>query len=192
MLTISSRFLILKWIDAASRDISPIVKEFKENLETESSFSVSERAEVNTSQAEEDCINTNPVAENLERVDREAQLIAARKIIATAYYEKTQQFNLPRLQEEVNQALSEVDAIAPLEELQQTYPDADIFLNGELTVDFPEDVLIPIEPNQMVTASLSGSSIKFSYCRLERAIALLNGQYAVGNLEVRIVQHRLK
>ena len=50
--------------------------------------------------------------------------------------------------------------IAPLEELQQTYPDADIFLNGELTVDFPEDVKIPIEPNQMTTASLSGSNIK--------------------------------
>ncbi len=30
-------------------------------------------------------------------------------------------------------------AIAPQEELQQAYPGADIFLNGELTVDFPED-----------------------------------------------------
>ena len=40
------------------------------------------------------------------------------------------------------------------EELQQAYPGADIFLNGELTVDFPEDVKIPIEPNQMATAVL--------------------------------------
>jgi hypothetical protein len=44
-------------------------------------------------------------------------------------------------------------------------------LNGELTIDFPEDVKIPVEPNQMVTASISGSSLKFSYCELGNAIA---------------------
>lgn len=104
---------VIDRVGGSSRDISPIVKEFKEKLEAESSLSVSERAEVNTSDSnEEDFIDTNPVTANLERVDKEAQLIAARKIVATAYYEKTQQFNLPGLQEEVNQALSEVDAIA--------------------------------------------------------------------------------
>ena len=104
---------VIDRVGGSSRDISPIVKEFKEKLEQESSLSVSEKAEVNTSDSnEEDFIDTNPVTANLERVDKEAQLIAARKIVATAYYEKTQQFNLPGLQEEVNQALSEVDAIA--------------------------------------------------------------------------------
>ena len=104
---------VIDRVGGSSRDISPIVKEFKEKLEAESSLSVSERAEVNTSDSnKEDFIDTNPVTANLERVDKEAQLIAARKIVATAYYEKTQQFNLPGLQEEVNQALSEVDAIA--------------------------------------------------------------------------------
>ena len=104
---------VIDRVGGSSRDISPIVKEFKEKLEAESSLSVSEKAEVNTSNKdEEDFIDTNPVTANLERVDKEAQLIAARKIVATAYYEKTQQFNLPGLQEEVNQALSEVDAIA--------------------------------------------------------------------------------
>ncbi|MDJ0590135.1 MAG: hypothetical protein QNJ72_09100 [Pleurocapsa sp. MO_226.B13] len=73
-----------------------------------------------------------------------------------------------------------------MEELQQAYPDADIFLNGELALDFPEDVRIPLEPNQMATAVLSGSRIKFSYCGLDRAIALLKEQYAVGTVEVRI------
>jgi hypothetical protein len=103
---------VIKKTGGSSRDISPIVKEFKENLETESSIAVSEKAEVDYSHSdEEEHINANPVAANLERVDKEAQLIAARKVIATAYYEKTQQFNLPGLQEEVNQALSEVDAL---------------------------------------------------------------------------------
>ncbi|AFZ38359.1 hypothetical protein Sta7437_4932 (plasmid) [Stanieria cyanosphaera PCC 7437] len=103
---------VIDRVGGSSRDISPIVKEFKENLEQESFLSVSEKAEVDYSHSdEEEHINADPVAANLERVDREAQLIAARKIIATAYYEKTQQFNLPGLQEEVNQALSEVDAL---------------------------------------------------------------------------------
>ena len=40
----------------------------------------------------------------------------------------------------------------------------------------------------MAMAVLSGSRIKFSYCSLNRAIALLNEQYAIGNVEVRIVR----
>ena len=112
---------VIDKVGGSSRDISPIVKEFKENLEAENSsdeetaspLAVSEKAEVDTNHAEEeDCLNTDPVTANLERIDRDAQLIAARKVISTAYYEKTRMFNLPGLQEEVNQALSEVDALA--------------------------------------------------------------------------------
>lgn len=89
-----------------------------------------------------------------------------------------------------NLTFNDEDPIAPLEELQNAYSGADIFLNGELTVDFPEDVKIPIEPNQMATASLSGSRIKFSYFSLGRAIVFLNAQYAIGTLEVKVVQLR--
>ena len=87
-----------------------------------------------------------------------------------------------------NLSFNDEDAIPALEELQQAYPGADIYINGELTVDFPEDVRIPIEPNQMATAALSGSRIKFSYCSLDKAIAILNEQYAVGTVEVKVVQ----
>ena len=80
------------------------------------------------------------------------------------------------------------EVIAPLEELQQAYPNADIVLNGELTVDFPEDVKIPVEPNQMVTVEVVGNSIKFSYCELSRVIAYLREQYAVGSVEVKVIQ----
>jgi inner membrane protein len=87
-------------------------------------------------------------------------------------------------------------AIAQLSELQQTYPGAEIYLNGELTVDFPEDVQIPVEPNQMITAELIESSLKLNFCELDRAIrlrlslgnALLRGQYAVVTVKIRIVQ----
>ncbi len=87
-----------------------------------------------------------------------------------------------------NLTFNDEDAIAALQEIQQAYSGADIYLNGELTVDFPEDVKIPLEPNQMLTAELVGSRIKFSYCGLERAIAYLNAQYAMGTVEIKVVQ----
>ncbi len=86
-----------------------------------------------------------------------------------------------------NLTFNDEDAVAPLKELRTAYPGADIYLNGELTVDFPEDVKIAIEPNQMVTASVVGSRVKFSYCGLDRAIAYLKEQYAMGLLEVKVV-----
>jgi inner membrane protein len=89
-----------------------------------------------------------------------------------------------------NISFNDEEAVAPLLELQQAYPNADIYLNGQLTIDFPEDVKIPIEPNQMVTASVVGSSVKFSYCELEKAIAYLNAQYAVGTLQIKVMQPR--
>ncbi len=59
---------------------------------------------------------------------------------------------------------------------------ADIYLNGELTIDFPEDVKIALS-----------SKIKFIYCSLKlamptasSAITLLKEQYAVGTLKIKI------
>jgi hypothetical protein len=120
---------VIDKVGGSSRDISPVVKEFKAHLEAESSIAVSDRASVDTKRTSHggefdsphvsssnnghnNHINNDPVAANLERIDRDAQLIAARKVIATAYYEKTKLFTLPGLQEEVNQALSEVDGYA--------------------------------------------------------------------------------
>lgn len=80
------------------------------------------------------------------------------------------------------------EAVAVLEKFKEVYTSAEIYLTGELAVDFPEDVKIPVEPNQMVTAEVVGSSLKFSYCGLEKAIALLKEQYAVGSVEVRMVR----
>ena len=99
-----------------------------------------------------------------------------------------------------NLTFNDEDAVAPLLELRTVYPGAEIYLNGELAIDFPEDVKIPIEPNQMVTAQVVGSRIKFSYCGLERAIskrsasrrAYLDEQYAVGTVEIKVVKSRPK
>ena len=87
-----------------------------------------------------------------------------------------------------NIRFNDESAIASLKELQQAYPGAEIYLTGELGIDFPEDIKIPIESKQMVTASLVGSRVKFDYCGLSRAITLLREQYAVGTVEVKFVK----
>jgi inner membrane protein len=87
-----------------------------------------------------------------------------------------------------NISFDDEEAIAQLSELQQTYSGAEIYLTGELTIDFPEDVKIPVEPNQMVTAEVVGSSLKLNYCNLGKAIAYLKEQYVVGSVEVKVIQ----
>jgi inner membrane protein len=87
-----------------------------------------------------------------------------------------------------NISFNDEDAIAFLLDLQKSFANSALFLSGQLTIDFPEDIQIPISQNQMVTASISGSNLNLSYCTLETAIALLKGQYVVGTIEVKIVQ----
>ncbi|MEO1673657.1 MAG: hypothetical protein AAFR77_23240, partial [Cyanobacteria bacterium J06631_2] len=89
-----------------------------------------------------------------------------------------------------NLTFNDEDAIPALSNLQQSYPSSDIFVSGNLTVDFPEDIQIPLKKNNYATASLSGTTLKISYCPLDKAIAFLRGQYAVGNVEVRILRQK--
>jgi inner membrane protein len=112
-------------------------------------------------------------------------------------YKTNEQIIVNKLQTSVGEAatteirnltFNDENPIATLQKLQRAYPKADIFLTGELTVDFPEEVKIAIEPNQMVTAALVGSSLKFSYCGLSRAIEYLREQYAMGAIEVKVVR----
>jgi len=113
------------------------------------------------------------------------QIITSKVSTTVGEAAKTEIKNLSFDDEEALAKLNEV--IAQLTQLQQTYPGAEIYLTGELTVDFPEDVKIPVEPNQMVTAELVGSSLKLNYCSLERAIAFLNTQYATGAIQIKVV-----
>ena len=86
-----------------------------------------------------------------------------------------------------NLTFNDEDAIPALREIQQSYPNADVFISGDLTVDFPEDIQIPFTKNNYTTGSLNGATLKLSYCPLDDAIALLKDQYAVGTVSVRIV-----
>ena len=87
-----------------------------------------------------------------------------------------------------NLTFNDEDPIPALQEIQQNYPDSDVFISGDLTVDFPEDIQIPLMKNNYTTASLNGTTLKLSYCPLDKAIALLREQFAMGAVEVKIVQ----
>ena len=87
-----------------------------------------------------------------------------------------------------NLTFNDEDPIPALEQIQQNYPHADVFVSGDLTVDFPEDIQIPFTKNEYATASLNGTTLKISYCPLDKAIALLREQYAIGTVEVKIVK----
>ncbi len=87
-----------------------------------------------------------------------------------------------------NISFNNEDAIAQLENLKNTYVSSDIYISGNLAIDFPEEIRISATKNNYATASLSGSKIVFSYCPLDEAIAILREQYAVGNVEVKIVR----
>ena len=55
-----------------------------------------------------------------------------------------------------NLTFNDEDAISALSNLQQSYPNSDIFISGNLTVDFPEDIetLLPkmsmLQPPQTI------------------------------------------
>jgi inner membrane protein len=82
------------------------------------------------------------------------------------------------------------DAIAPLQKLQFAYPNAAIYLSGTLMVDFPEEIKLPILPDQYQTIILSGATVNLDYCRIEGAIAVLKEQYAVGAVTAKIIMPR--
>lgn len=74
-----------------------------------------------------------------------------------------------------NLTFNDVDAIALLEELQQAYPGAKIYINRDPLSYFLQYVKIPMEPNQITTDALSGNRIKFKYCGLDKVINLRHG-----------------
>ena len=84
-------------------------------------------------------------------------------------------------------SFNDEEAIAPLEALKHSHNDAALFVNGSVSVDFPEDISDPVEPKQIDKVSLIGEKLKFSYCPIDMAISSLRNQYAIGNIEVKII-----
>jgi inner membrane protein len=111
-------------------------------------------------------------------------------------YKTNEQIITSKLTTEVGEAattqvrtltFNDESAIAPLQQLQSAYPNAAIYLSGSLTVDFPEEVKLPILPDQYQTVSLSGAAVNLEYLGIEEAITLLKDQYAVGTVTAKII-----
>lgn len=83
--------------------------------------------------------------------------------------------------------LNDEDALPPLQQLQGIYPNGAIYLTGTITIDFPEDIRIIENLKEYETLKLSGTSITFNYCPIEKAIAALKDQYGNGTLTAKII-----
>ena len=79
------------------------------------------------------------------------------------------------------------NAIAQLVQLRDNFPQAQIYLTGTLQIDLPDDVKLSNKSDQYPSAALTGSSLKIDYLPIERAIAILNDQYAIGSLSAKII-----
>ncbi len=76
---------------------------------------------------------------------------------------------------------------AKLNQIVKNYPDSLIVVNGVLKVELPGRIEIISRPNTMKTLSLSGRFLAFDNCLLDQVIEVLDGQYAIGSVEVMII-----
>ena len=54
---------------------------------------------------------------------------------------------------------SDDPALPKLQVLQEAYPNTEIYLSGTVVVDFPKEIVVPIQANQYGTATLAGETL---------------------------------
>ena len=74
-----------------------------------SALTVQKQSEVDRQVANGNGSGSAATDPDLERCDREIQLDVARRLIARSYYEKTKNFTVPGLADQVEEALDEID-----------------------------------------------------------------------------------
>jgi inner membrane protein len=62
-----------------------------------------------------------------------------------------------------------------------------VYLSGTLEIDEPEDIILNPAPNQHPTLTKTDKTVVLSYCPLQDAIAILDGQFGYGILTARII-----
>jgi inner membrane protein len=78
-------------------------------------------------------------------------------------------------------------AVAKLQQLTEAYPNAAIYLSGSVTIDFPDEMAIAIDPKQYQSASLAGSTLTLDYQPLETTLTQMTNQYALGTLTAKVI-----
>ena len=74
-----------------------------------------------------------------------------------------------------------------LNQLKNEYPANLIVVSGELTIDLPDKIDEFTKPNTMKTFDVSSNKVTFDNCLLDRVIEVLDGQYAIGSVEVMVI-----
>ncbi|MFB6276268.1 MAG: metal-dependent hydrolase [Halothece sp.] len=74
-----------------------------------------------------------------------------------------------------------------LSQVRNQYPGSLILVNGTVSVDFPEDITLSQQPDQLNTIKLSGTNVTLTYCPISEAITVLNDQWAIGSLTIKII-----
>ena len=80
------------------------------------------------------------------------------------------------------------DVVPKLQQLMTTYPDAAIFISGQLAVDFPEEIKIDLDPHQLTTIDLTGGTVNMKYHPITQALGHFYDQYAIGTITAKIIQ----
>jgi len=73
-----------------------------------------------------------------------------------------------------------------LQQLAMNNPGKSIYLSGTLTVDYPEEIILPVPGRGMETARLTGESLVLNYHPLDMAMVQLADQWVTGYLTVQI------
>lgn len=71
--------------------------------------------------------------------------------------------------------------------LVKAYPSAVIYLSGAMTIDIPEDMELPYDPQQFATVTLTGTTMTMNHHPIEQAILEISEQWGMGNLEAKII-----
>ena len=82
---------------------------------------------------------------------------------------------------------SDEPVLPKFQELQAAYPEAKIYLSGTVVVDFPEEVMVPIQPNRYGTIGVAGETVTLDHHPLTEAMLQMREQYVVGMVQVRII-----
>ena len=84
-------------------------------------------------------------------------------------------------------SFNDEQATDKLNELKEKYPANLIVVSGELTIDLPDKLDEFTKPNTMKTFDVSSNKVTFDHCLLNEVIEVLDGQYAIGSVEVTVI-----
>ncbi len=77
-----------------------------------------------------------------------------------------------------------------LGEIAASHPNALILVSSSISVDLPENVRLPVAPNQYISAQMAGTSVNYAFHPVEQVLGELVEQYGTGTLTMKIITPR--